>query len=120
MLIISWIGYTFFIENDALIKTPHKIRNIGSFVWIIIIGLIGYWGLQHSEKWIKKIWLYFYTLGIIILTIFGLLSWTFFNYTINVKSGLASCKLFLQSPMPFLLILLIEEYAKKSNLRSEK
>lgn len=114
MLIVCWVGYIFLIENEALIHTPHKIRNIGSFIWIIIIGLIGYWGLGEYANWISKLWVYFYSTGLTTLVIAGLLNWFVFEYSTNIKGGLASFKLFFESPVPFLLFSIIGKNQTKN------
>lgn len=112
MLLICLLGYSFLVEAEALQEVPLKWRNVGSFVWIFIIGCLGYWGLKESPSWIKQLWKYFYLIGILILLIAGLLNWFFVNYSVNIKSGLASFKLFFASPLPFFLMLLLNKQKK--------
>jgi hypothetical protein len=109
---ISWLGYTIIYESkfSILINNHRVLKHTCNFFWLICVFYIGKIGLKnHEPVWIYSLWTVSYTVIISLLFLLGLADLFLTSFLLNIKVGIAYLRFFFQSPMPFLLLLIISK-----------
>jgi len=108
--ILCWMEYWFFSSpTDYVRALPDAKRRIAHFAFLIAVAIVGYWGYyKHPVKWLKTIWIYFYSFAIIFLLAAGILHSKFGLFPKEFLDWLSDLRSFmLNTPMPFLVIYLL-------------
>lgn len=105
IIIVCWFGYTY-TEEINKISNAHKSfeQQLQRFIWLIIVGVICYWCfLKHPYQWLSKTILIVYLISIFILGVLGLIEFKWRLFSENQKELIAGFRLFLSSPLPFII-----------------
>lgn len=105
IIIICWFGYTY-TEEVNKISNAHKPlkQQIQRFIWLAVVGLIAYWSfLKHRYQWISKTIIIVYMISIFMLGGLGLIEFKWKVFSENQKELISGVRLFLSSPLPFMV-----------------
>jgi hypothetical protein len=112
ILILSWIDYQFFNEGKAAAALPEMKRQISHiFCFVSILG-VGFWGWLPYPYWLSRIWLYLYSVGLILILAIGIIHTIWQPFSLYFLDQISSFRQFFISPIPFLLLLLLEYLSK--------
>lgn len=109
ILIVCYLGYSITEDINIISNTPKPfIQQLLRLIWMGLVGLFTYLPFKRQvffKNSIIGIFLFF----MFFLGITGLLEWKFRLLSENAKEFFAGIRLFLSSPLPFLLVLLLSK-----------
>lgn len=119
--ILSWIGYVFIYEKPEELRPSEKIRNIYNSLWLIIVLLVGLWGLRNTvdKKW-QKIWVIVYIAVFVSMLLLFIYSKTVGAFTEEFKKLIGNFRLFFCTPFPLMIIFFFQKITDSINTETKK
>lgn len=107
IVVLSWLDYQYFTEGHADFF-PAVIRQAGHLMALTLILPTGYWGwAKQAAAWPKRVWLYSYTLTIMIVGVIGLVQWKTELFGVGFLDSVSSLRLFFGSPVPYFMMYIL-------------
>ena len=112
MVIVSWLGYKGYDVNffQTLNPLTKHLINFGLLVTVALTGCFAIWNFR--EKWLLLVWILFYCSGIVLLVIIGIVDLVHRISNHLIRDSVAPFRMFLTSPLPFLVILFLRQTLK--------
>jgi len=104
IIALSWIELQYVSESvpEALTPTVRKTLHV---IFYIAVTVTGYWGWLNSPiKWLKKLWLYAYTVILVFVLAFGLMASKTNLFSMEVKDTVHNIMIYFISPVPFIIL----------------
>lgn len=103
--ILGWVEFSHYTAWPNALAVPETKRRIYHYVYLAAIALVGYWGLaRHAMRWLKQLWLLFYTGSFLLITgsvvLYAKLGWPGKDFL----NGLADYRTFICTPLPFFML----------------
>lgn len=107
IILFSWLDYQYFTEGHAQ-DFPPVIRQAGHIIALALILPTGYWGwAKQAFSWPKQVWLYSYTIAILLIGVIGLIQWKTELFGVGFLDIISSFRLFFGSPVPYFMMYIL-------------
>lgn len=101
-------------ETDFFIKIHPAIKHCINYFLVVSVALSGYYYfLATSNLWIKVVWMIIYSCIILLIGMFGLIDLFMRFNSHNIRDLFSSLRIFFTSPVPFAVLLFIEQRTSK-------
>jgi hypothetical protein len=119
IIAISFFGNWYLFETYKTNTISKHEKAIILFLWFLAISFPGYFALKLlNKKWAIIIWVLQYTVVLLLCITYGILYFYASEFPIAIKSSMAAIRNFYLTPVPLalLLIMILDENKKRSNL----
>lgn len=117
VLLLSWSDYQLLAESVAARQMAEEKRRICHLFFFTAILFAGFWGWYKQERWLRQLWLYLYTGGLSFVLAIGILHKFFYAFSVYFLDQVSAIRMFFISPLPYLLLILIQRISRSATLR---
>jgi len=103
--ILGWIEFSNYTAWPNALAVPETRRRVYHFLYLAAIAAVGYWGLaKQPMRWLKQIWLLFYTGSFLLILGANFLFAKFGWFGKDLLNSLSDYRTFICTPLPFFVL----------------
>lgn len=120
MTLLSSLSYIYYYHAGWGVKDARYTKHIVYLLHLLVVFALGNYALKGGFAWLSKVWQFFYVAVIALLLLAALYESVYQKLPFSWYESLAGLRFYFQTPIPFLVFLLIARQVSTAKQNQQK